>query len=231
MLQRTGDTSDETLSTEITANRDAGLSWVAWTLADALADTAPTPSGLNRRHPDFASFAVRVGRALACEAEAVAALSAAEQDKSRFCLENDAAGAALLAMLASGKSFTGTAAELLDVLAEYDPDFSADTTGPRGNRLWSAKRLGKRLAMLWQYVAEVADCRQDKDTAGHATVFSIKPKAVLRFVSLKQQNPPREDCIGTLPNSAEETAIPQSHAADLLPDETEMAEYLEEVNA
>jgi hypothetical protein len=130
-------------------------------------------------------------------------------------------------MLANGKSFTGTAAELLDVLAEYDPDFSADTTGPRGNRLWSAKRLGKRLAMLWQYVVEVADCRQDKDTAGHATVFSIKPKAVLRFETLKQQNPPREDCIGTLPISAKETAIPQSDAADLLPDETEMSAYLE----
>ena len=205
MSQREGETSDAALSAEITARRNAVLSWIVHTLAAALADTSPTPGELNRRHPDFAAFAVRLGRALNCEAEAVTALRAAETDKSRFCLENDAVGAALLAMLADGKTFTGTAAELLDVLAEYDTDFAADTTGARGNRLWSAKRLGKRLAALWQYVTEIADTRQEKDTHGHAATFTIK-KRLLRFETLKQQNPPREVSIGRLPDSVKETA-------------------------
>jgi hypothetical protein len=229
MNQRTGETSDETLSTEITANRDAALSWIARTLADALADTVPTPSGLNRRHPDFAALAVRIGRALGCEAEAVAALTAAESDKSRFCLENDPAGAALLAMLADGKSFTGTAAELLDVLAEYDLDFGEDAKGARGNRLWTAKRLGKRLAILWQYIAELADAKQERDNAGHAAVFSIRPSAVMRFETLKQEKSSRKSDIGGFAVSAKETAIPQSDRSDLLPSQIEMASYLEAV--
>ena len=40
MNQRDGETSDEALSAEIVANRNAGLSWIAETLATALADTA-----------------------------------------------------------------------------------------------------------------------------------------------------------------------------------------------
>lgn len=67
----------------------------------------PTPTGLNRRHPDFAAFAVRLGRALGREAEAIAALQHAEADKSAFCLENDSIGAALLAYLRAAKSLPG----------------------------------------------------------------------------------------------------------------------------
>ena len=44
MNQRNSETSDEALSTEIAANRDAGLSWIAHTLAKAVADSAAVPS-------------------------------------------------------------------------------------------------------------------------------------------------------------------------------------------
>src|ERR1035437_9085016 len=113
-------TSDVALTDEILANRDAGLSHLAETLRAALADTAPTPAGLNRRHPDFAAIAVRIGRALSREAEAVAALKHAEADKSAFCLENDNIGAALLAYLRTVKSFSGTAGELAPHLIATD---------------------------------------------------------------------------------------------------------------
>jgi hypothetical protein len=95
-----GDASDSALSDEIQANRDAALVHIAETVASALADSRPTPAGLNQRHPDFAAFAVRIGRALNREAATVAALQSAEMDKSAFCLENDTVAAALLAYLA-----------------------------------------------------------------------------------------------------------------------------------
>jgi hypothetical protein len=154
------ETSDSALTDEILANRDAGLSHLAETLRAALADTAPTPAGLNRRHPDFAAFAVRIGRALGREAEAVAALKHAEADKSAFCLENDNIGAALLAYLRTVESFTGTANELAPHLVEIDPELSAI-------KPLSAKKLGKRLAAIWPHLqASLSRCRRETDRAG-----------------------------------------------------------------
>jgi hypothetical protein len=207
MALRTGNTEEAELYAEIAANRDAGLSWICHTLAAALADDVPVPKGLNRRHPDFAAFAVKIGRACGQEAEFTRALWAAESDKSRFCLENDTVGVALIAMLADHKSFVGTAAQMLPVLAAYDSDFSQNATGPRGNPIWSAKRLGKRLATLWPHVEAVADAKKGEDR-NHFTVFNISPLSTADFAdfeTLKRQTPLREDDIGALPDSAKET--------------------------
>jgi len=150
-----GESSDTALSDEIAANRDAGLVHIADTLAAALADRKPTPTGLNARHPDFAAFAVRIGRALNREAETVAALRTAEADKSAFCLENDSIAAALLAYLATVGTFTGTAKELVPHLVATDGDLA--------ERL-SAKRLGKRLAALWPHLQKaLAVARRETD--------------------------------------------------------------------
>ena len=105
MNRRTADTSDEKLSAEIREHRSAGLSFVAETLSTALADTQPTPGELNQRHPDFAASAVRIGRAIGREKESIAALRAAEQDKSIFCVENDYIGAAVLAYISQAQTF------------------------------------------------------------------------------------------------------------------------------
>jgi len=146
MDRREGEaTSDAELGDEILANRDAGLSFIAQTLAGALADNAPTPEGVNLRHPDFAAFAVRIGRALEREGEAVAALRAAEFDKSAFCLENDSIGSALVALVDSTGGFEGTAAELLPRLGEIDPEL---------NEQFSPKRLAKRLVALWPHLVK-----------------------------------------------------------------------------
>ena len=162
-----GDTSDSALSDEIQANRDAGLVHIAEALASALADSKPTPAGLNQRHPDFASFAVRIGRALNREAATVAALQSAEADKSNFCLENDGIATALLAYLATAGSFTGTAAALAPHLIAIDGDLT--------NRL-SARRLGKRLAALWPHLAKtLATASRETDRKGY-TVFTLKPQ-------------------------------------------------------
>jgi len=167
MIRRTDETSDAALSDEIRQHRDAGLSFVAHTLARALADTSPVPSGLNQRHPDFAANAVRIGRALGREADAMAAIRAAEADKASFCLENDAIGAALLAYLRRAGHFTGTAAELVPHLVAIDGDLE--------DRL-SAKRLGKRLGALWPHLEKVMDARKEATRSG-ITRFTFRLSA------------------------------------------------------
>ena len=172
MARRDGDaSSDSGLTDEILANRDAGLSHLAETLGKALADTAPVPSGLNKRHPDFAAFAVRIGRALGREAEAVAALSAAEADKSAFCLENDTIGTALVAYLRT-ESFHGTAAELVPKLVEQDAELQ--------DRL-SAKRLGKRLAAIWPHLQSVLAVAKREQNRASVTEFRFESAGFAGF--------------------------------------------------
>ena len=165
MERRADETGDGVLTDEILASRDAGLSHIAHTLRKALADTGPTPAKLNERHPDFAVFAVKIGRALGRETEAIQALRTAEADKSAFCLENDTIGAALLAHLNGAQSFTGTAAELALHLITADKDLEG--------RL-SAKRLGKRLSALWPHLKKaIATARKETNRNG-VTVFTFK---------------------------------------------------------
>jgi hypothetical protein len=155
MARRDGNTSDKALIDEIRANRDAGLSHVCETLQKALSDAGPTPPGLNARHPDFADFAVKIGRALGREAETVEALKAAESDKSAFCLENDSKGAAFMAYLSKAGTFEGTAAELAPKLIEIDKELEG---------YCSAKSLGKRLDMLWPHLEKaLAVCKRERD--------------------------------------------------------------------
>lgn len=116
------ETAESTLTDEISAARDGGLSWMAVMIQRALADTAPVPKGLNRRHPDHAAMAFRIGRAMGMEGEAVAALQAAELDKSHFNLENDPLGVVLLELVESSScELSGTAAELAQMIVNFDP--------------------------------------------------------------------------------------------------------------
>jgi hypothetical protein len=168
MNRRTDETSDASLSAEIRQHRDAGLSFIARTLATALADTAPTPRKLNQRHPDFAAFAVRIGRAIGRETESVHALKSAEDDKSFFCLENDSIATALLSCLASGETFTGTAGELRERIIAADGDLAEKL---------SVKRLGKRISMLWPHLEKVlATAKTEKDRKGF-TFYTLKTKS------------------------------------------------------
>lgn len=164
MERRADETGDGVLTDEILVSRDAGLSHIAHTLRKALADTGPTPAKLNERHPDFAVFAVKIGRALGREKEAIQALRTAEADKSAFCLENDTIGAALLAHLNGARSFTGTAAELGPHIIAADKDLDGKL---------SAKRLGKRLSALWPHLQKaLAVCRKETNRNG-VTVFTF----------------------------------------------------------
>ncbi len=179
--RRKGATAETELSDEILRNRDGSLNWIVDKLRHALADNEPVPPGLNARHPDFASLAVRIGRAIASakpnsgldarssgtlQAEAVAALQAAELDKGLFNLENDNIGATLLELLNS-RPFNGTAAELLKELQEIDPALEGKL---------SVKRLAKRLAKLWPHLQSA--CRAESEKAhGGFTQYSFQKVA------------------------------------------------------
>jgi hypothetical protein len=170
MERRDSESSDSALADEIAANRDAGISHLAETLHKALADTAPTPGGLNARHPDFSSFSIRIARALNRESEMIAAMKTAEADKSAFCIENDFVGSALLVCLADGQTFTGSANELREKLIATDTEIS----GMAENGKFSAKKLGKRLVALWPHLKkQLATAKQEKDRKGF-TIYTLK---------------------------------------------------------
>lgn len=183
--RRVGQTAETVLSDEIAACRDAGLSWICWTLATALAETAPVQTGLNARHPDFASLAVRIGRALNIEARAVAALQAAEADKALFNLENDWIGNVLLELLKAGP-FSGTAAEMLEALIEVDPSLAGKL---------STKRLSLRLQKMWPHIenicsgiSEIVHGGVKKYTLGELTGDSGDSKVALSINPLTREN-------------------------------------------
>ena len=181
--RRNGETAESVLADEIAAVRDAGLSWICQVIADALLDTEPTPAGLNQRHPDFASFAVRIGRAIGRESEAVAALRAAEADKSLFNLENDSIGAVILETMRRGEAFAGTAGELLEKLKASD--YTLDGT-------LSAKRLSKRMQKLWPHLEAILTAKQEPGHGG-----------IIRFTL----RPPRNGCFGGFETAFQEKSL------------------------
>jgi hypothetical protein len=148
MNRRTGNTSEGALTEEILANRDAGLSFVANALSKALADSASTPPGLNSRHPDFAAFAVRIGRAVGLESQFVAALRTAEADKSQICVESDSIGSALLALVAEHGQIKGTASDFVNLLTDHDP---------RTFERLNARKVSNKLGNLWPHLEGVLD--------------------------------------------------------------------------
>ena len=179
MNRRMDETSDARLTEEIRKHRNASLSYIAETLATALADTKTTPAGLNQRHPDFAEFAVRLGRAIGRENESIIALKAAEQDKSLFCLENDPIGAALSAYLKIANTFTGTAAELLPKLIEFDGELAGQC---------SAKSIGKRLAAIWPHLQSALAVAKRKSNRNGVWEFEFKSAGFAGFQTTICQN-------------------------------------------
>jgi hypothetical protein len=122
-----GHSSDKGLTDDFLKRRDRTLTWVTRMLSAALADDKPVDANINMRHPDFADFGLRCGRACGMYDEACAALKAAEMDKSLFPIENDFVGKRILEQVSkNGGTFQGTATQLSEMLlAQVDnPDDS-----------------------------------------------------------------------------------------------------------
>jgi hypothetical protein len=166
MDRREGNTSDEFLSQEILANRDSGLSFLCETLSKALADETPTPSGLNSRHPDFAAFAVRIGRVLGEEREFIEALRSAEADKSLICVEQDTIGSVLSEIVEEKGEISGTASEIANALQNHD--FNAF-------QHVRTRTVSTRIANLWPHFASLF-CASKETISGGALKYTLKRK-------------------------------------------------------
>ena len=138
-------TSDAALSREIESRRDAFMSWLAWTLSDALAVDESPPAVLNKRHPDWADWCWKCGKALGFEAEAAAALQRAERNKALFSILSDTVfGEPLYRYMAQfGHAWEGVAKGLMESLfdfEEYDERIKAWLTPHRIGAILSTNR-------------------------------------------------------------------------------------------
>lgn len=158
MNARVGQTAESRLSEEIEASRNSALSWIAAVLHESLKVPDPGDTGLNKRHPDFASFAMRIAKAMDQEERTIEALKKAESDKAIFNVENDNIGKALLDLLEKG-AWVGTAKELKDALYEIDS----------GMEKYSANRIAARILKLWEHLEALTKAQRDTGHGGFVT--------------------------------------------------------------
>ena len=131
---------DVELSREIAEKRDEYLTWIARTLSKVLADDKPVNASVNRRHPDYGVFSVKIGRAIGDEPGAVAALGAAEADKALLPLKNDIVTKEILDVLReNGWKWSGTSGEMSEAIIAAQGDDADDKT----RQIYSARRVGK----------------------------------------------------------------------------------------
>jgi hypothetical protein len=118
---------------------------------------------LNSRHPDFAAFAVRIGRAIGQEENFISALRSAESDKSRICVENDSIGRALMAIVQNGEEPCGKAIEFADRLRDEDYTAFGKLT---------AQKFSVRVSNLWPHLEAVLAATK-KIVSGGAMEYSF----------------------------------------------------------
>lgn len=175
-----GDTKGDPLSKEILEARSAALSWLAIMHQRALSDTQPTPADLNARHPDFAVYAVKLGRAMGLGPQAEDALRAAEADKSHFQVENDTIGNALLSFMQQWKiEWGGTAADLFEAIDGGDSQAWGHLT---------VKGLSSRIKFIWPHLENVFRAEKRK---GHGGVW--------RYTFQPPENAPTDEAVDIAP--------------------------------
>ena len=141
---------DRELSVEIAENRDRYLTWMARTVAKALLDSSPVDASVNRRHPDYGEFSVRIGRALGCEAEVIEAMGSAEADKALLPLQNDAITKEVLAVLKGlGWKWSGTSGEMSGLIIARQGDDADEKTA----QIYSSRRVGKAFSKYQRQLA------------------------------------------------------------------------------
>lgn len=168
LLARTGLTMDRGLSDDIASRRDDFMTWIARTVAAALADAAPVDESVNRRHPDYGAFAVRCGRAFGDEAGVVSALGAAEAEKALLPLRNDPVAKEVLAALAGAGGvlrFTGGQMSERIIAAMEDPD-------ERTRALYSSRKVGKAMSKFERQFGTIFRMRPPRLLDGRTTYES-----------------------------------------------------------
>lgn len=141
LFRRDKPTADSALDAELAEKRDGIISYIARAVRGAMAVEDAPPDGLNRRHPDWAAWAWRVGVALRIREAAEEALFSAEDDKSLFTIMSDETfGAPFVRFMNSrDHDFEGTAGELLQEM------IAARVIEDDDRKQLSSKSIGRRL--------------------------------------------------------------------------------------
>lgn len=171
---------DIALSREIAENRDQYLTWMARTVAAALADSAPVDSSVNRRHPDYGEFSVKIGRAIGMEQETVAALGAAEGSKSLLPILNDAVAKEVWAVLSdNGWRFEGSSSDLsARIVARMGDEADAKTS-----QFYSGRRIGKAMSRYRRQLSLLCAMAEPRISNGK-TLYTFSGLTALGKVSV-----------------------------------------------
>lgn len=180
---------DAELSREIAHNRDRYLTWIARTVAKVLEDSAPVDASINRRHPDYGEFSVKIGRAIGAEKEVVEALGAAEADKALLPLRNDGITKEILAVLQDGGwRWSGTSGELSQKIIDRQGDDGDDKTA----QIFSSRRVGKALNRYLRQFSIIFKMAEPRISAGKSVYefngLTALGESVVDLVDLDGQN-------------------------------------------
>ena len=156
---------DAELSRDIAQNRDQYLTWFVRTLSKVLADDKPVDASVNRRHPDYGVFSVKVGRAIGNEQGAVDALGAAEADKALLPLKNDGVTKEILEVLRENEwSWSGTSGELSEKIIARQGDDADEKT----KQIYSSRRVGKALNKYLRQFSILFKTEEPRISAGRS---------------------------------------------------------------
>lgn len=136
------------LAENIARNRGEYLTWIARTLSVALADKNVVDQSINKRHPDYGSFAIKCARALGMEREAIMALSAAEINKSILPLMNETVAKEIFSVLIAQEkpgSLAFTAGDMSEMIIKR---IGEDETDEKTKQIYGPRRVGKALSKL-----------------------------------------------------------------------------------
>ena len=157
---------DRALSEDIASHRDEFLTWMARTVAKALADTVPVEDAVNTRHPDFGEFAVRCGRACGMEGDFVEALGAVEVDKLLLPLQNDVIMREVLGVLGEhGWALKFTCGDMAKAIIQR----MGDEVDERSASIYSARKIGKALAKYSGQLGKLLRLDGPKKIGGYPT--------------------------------------------------------------
>ena len=175
------------LAENIAANRDSYLTWIARTLAAALADQTVVDQSINKRHPDYGAFAIRCARAAGMEREAIIAMNAAEINKSILPLMNETVAKEIYAVLIAQEkpgSLSFTAGDMSEMIIKR---FCDDDTDERTKQIYGPRRVGKALSKFaneFATIFQMAPSRiKDGRTRYEFTGLTAQGEAVMASVA------------------------------------------------
>jgi hypothetical protein len=161
-------TKESEIYSEVSGIRNDGMTFVANIIRKVLADSWNGDSP-NRRHPDFGKSAVRIGRALGIEEEALKALKAVEADKYLFNLKNDPFGEIFMRLVTRQGEFDSAA-----LFAKMREQMGEEYIR---NSKWNTIKVGKSIDRLWESLRFFYQI--DRRFVRGKAIYSVVPNEII----------------------------------------------------